>query len=384
MRLLLILLMLVAAAVTGTDAAAQDRLNGRYFGADDATGAIIDIRPSDEGYTGTFYDLNGKSEDFVAEAIGDAAETELFMDQRVVLMRIAPLPYGAQVSLVPYGPDGKLVLEAGRSLGFIREGVRLPEFPADYLSPPRADCRRVAAYSFMVSYEFWPPSGVMYGYNCLPERARTLMRFFPAVKLDVVWKICLAPDNRAALANALRNTGLECAQVIEAVADIQRRDRFDRYKAEVAEERKILSMVMRCAEGYPESKANCERASRQTEGLRPVAAYTDHGAEGVALSPDRCSPATAEVSACFRTSSAGVNMTQQVTALPRLRRNIFRVLLNGHPVRSKIFFGIHVLGFVKHVASLLAGRHVGLVLSRRAIVQQACGTQFLDARQVSR
>lgn len=263
MRLLSTLLAVVVFVLSLTDAHAQDRLNGRYYGIDDATGASIVIRPSGNGYAGTFYDAQGNSEDFKADAIEDAAETVLSMDGRVVLMRMAPLPYGAQVSIVPYGPDGKLIIEASRSLGFLREGVKLPQMPKDGLAPPRSDCTRVGAYGFMVSYEFWPPAGVMNGFNCLPERARTLMRFFPGVKVDVVWKICLAPDNRAALARALQQTGLTCENVVGAVADIQRRNRFSRYKEAVATEREVLTMVMRCAEGYPETKANCERASRQ-------------------------------------------------------------------------------------------------------------------------
>jgi hypothetical protein len=134
--------------------------------------------------------------------------------------------------------------------------------PQDFLPAPRANCQRVAAYSFMVSYEFWEPAGVMNGYLCLPERARTLMRFFPALQLDVVWKICLAPGNEGALSRALRQTGLACPEVIDGIANIQRTGQFERYKAEVKGERETMTLSMRCAEGYPETKANCERAAR--------------------------------------------------------------------------------------------------------------------------
>ncbi len=262
MRFLSMLCVVAVWLVSVSAASAADRLNGRYYGIDDATGATIIIRPSGNGYVGTFYDPQGQSEDFKAEAIDDTAEAELSMDGRVVLLRMAPLPYGAQVSIVPYGPDGKLIIDASRSLGFLREGVRVPEAPKDFLAAPRAGCRRIAAYSFLVSYEFWDPSGVMNGFLCLPERARTLMRFFPAIKLDVVWKICLAPDNNAALSLALRGTGLDCKTVIPAIAGIQRRGQFDRYKKEVAAERRVLTMAMRCGEGYPETKQNCEQAAR--------------------------------------------------------------------------------------------------------------------------
>lgn len=259
------MLCVVVLWLLGTGAAlAADKLNGRYFGIDDATGASITIRPSGSGYTGTFSDAQGNSESFKAEAIDDVAETDLLMDRRVVLVRMSPLPYGIQVTIVPYkDADGALDIDASRSAFFLREGVKAPKAPADFVAAPRAGCQRVAAYSFMVSYEFWPPAGVMNGYLCLPERARTLMRFFPAIKLDVVWKVCLAPDNRAALSRALRGTGLDCKTVIAALAGIQRRNQFDRYKQEVAVERKVMTMAMRCGEGYPETKQNCDWAARE-------------------------------------------------------------------------------------------------------------------------
>ena len=264
MRLMICLVVvLVACGGTIFNASAQETLKGRYFGVDEAAGASITIAPDDEGFRGTFFDPQGNSQDFEADRVDDAAEAVLDMDNRTVLLRMAPLPFGAQVSLVPFDQNGNLILEASRSLGFIREGVRLPEMPTDFIEAPRSPGQTVAGNAFISSYQFWEPSGVANGYVGLPDRFRTLMRMFPAVQLDVIWKLCLAPGADQALGVALRGQGVACPEVLDGIANAQRRGRFNSYKDEVESERRSLRMSVRCADGYVESKENCDAAARR-------------------------------------------------------------------------------------------------------------------------
>ena len=250
-------------------------LVGRYLGVEDAAGAQIDIRPDSEGFRGTFYDAAGRSQRFEADRDGDTAEAVLDMDGRTVLLRMAPLPYGAEVALIPFDAQGRLVIEAGRVLAFVREGVRLPKRPADYLDPPREPGQRIAGNSFLASYEFWDPTGVRNGYLALPERFRVLVRMFPAVQLDVIWKLCLAPGADQALAMALRGQGVACPEVIDTMATLQRAGRFGDYKADVSSEKEVLRTSVRCADGYVESKPVCDAAaaelSRAAVSLRTAA-----------------------------------------------------------------------------------------------------------------
>ena len=88
------------------------------------------------------------------------------------------------------------------------------------------------------------------------------MQMFPAVRLDVIWKICLSSNNREALARALRGTAVSCDQVRKSIDGMQRSGRFEAYKKEVKRERDSLAMSIRCAEGYPETRGNCERAAK--------------------------------------------------------------------------------------------------------------------------
>lgn len=254
---------LLATAVAGGVAAAQDTLDGTYLGIDDAAGARIRIAPDPGGFTGTFRDAQGNSQDFKADRVDDAAEAVLDMDGQTVLMRIAPLPFGAQVSIVPLRPDGSLAMEFSRALGFVREGVELPDKPDNFVEAPQMPGERVAGNAFVESYQFWSPEGVVNGYLALPDRFRTLMRMFPAVQLDVIWKLCLAADGDRALGTALRGQDVACPEVVETIARVQRRNRFDDYKAEVDAEREALQSSIRCADGYVASRSTCDAAARR-------------------------------------------------------------------------------------------------------------------------
>ncbi|MFQ5565350.1 MAG: hypothetical protein ACE5EU_03205 [Paracoccaceae bacterium] len=253
---------LTALLATGVAAAAKE-LSGFYYGVQDAAGASIEIRPDPEGYLGIFFDAHGNSQEFAADRSGDVAEAVLDMDGRTVLMRMVPLPYGAEVAIIPFDDTGSLVIAAGRILNFVRSGLSVPEPGPDYVEAPRDDSRRISANGFLASYEFWHPTGVRNGYLSLPERFRTVMRLFPAVQLDLIWKLCLAPGADRALAIALRGQGVACEEVIEGIAASQRSGKFANYKAEVAQQKATLRMSVRCADGYPESKQNCDRAARE-------------------------------------------------------------------------------------------------------------------------
>jgi hypothetical protein len=254
---------LLAAAVSGGVAAAQDRLAGTYLGIDDAQGARIRIAPDPGGYSGTFHDPQGRSQSFQADRVEDAAEAVLDMDGQTVLMRIAPLPFGAQVSIIPLRPDGSMALEFSRSLGFVREGVELPKKPDAFVEAPQLPGERVAGNAFVESYQFWSPEGVVNGYLGLPDRFRTLLRMFPAVQLDVIWKLCLAADADRALGIALRGQDVACPEVVGAIAGVQRENRFDDYKAEVDAEREALQTSIRCADGYVASRRTCDDAAKR-------------------------------------------------------------------------------------------------------------------------
>lgn len=251
----------VALAAAGAPAWAQDALDGRYFGIKEGEGARIEIAPDSDGFRGKFFDAAGRSQSFEADRNGVLAEAVLDMGGETVLMRVDPKPYGADVALIPVDARGELIFASARFLTFLREGLSLPEPPPDYVGPPIDARNRIAANSFLASYEFWPPEGVRDGYLSLPPRFRTLMSLFPAVQLDVIFKLCLADNGGPALSQALRGQGVACAEVVEGMAAMQRNGSFNGFKQEVAAENKTLRLAVRCADGYVVSKAECDQAS---------------------------------------------------------------------------------------------------------------------------
>lgn len=254
--------LLAASLLLAAPAAGAETLSGAYYGIDAADGASLTIEPTEEGYRGTFFDAYGNSQAFEAEKKGEVAQTTLKMDGREVLLMVDPVPFGAKVTVVPYNAEGKLDVGLGRQLDFVRGELALPEPGPDFVAAP-ADARgRITGNSFLASYEFWAPEGVRNGYLSLPERFRTLMRLFPAVQLDVIWKLCLAPDAGRALAVALRGQGVSCAEVTEGIARAQQSGSFDRFKAEVRAEKAKLRTNVRCADRYPVPKETCDSAAR--------------------------------------------------------------------------------------------------------------------------
>ncbi len=256
-------------------APAQDTLSGRYLGVQDGAGASIEIAPDSGGFKGVFYDSAGKSQSFEADRVGDSAEAVLDMDGRTVLLRMNPKPYGADVALVPFLANGELDPSSALALTFVHKGLDVPETPEDYVDPPGNTVRRFAANSFLASYEFWSPEGVRNGYMSLSSRFRTLMSLFPAVQLDIIFKLCLARDADEALATALRGQGVACSEVVDGMAKAQRNGSFAGFKQEVAAQRDLLRTTVRCGDGYLMSKTECDSAaaavSRQATSLETSA-----------------------------------------------------------------------------------------------------------------
>lgn len=257
LRLIVVVMALIAGPM-----AAQDRLDGRYTGVEAAAGATLDIAPDAEGFRGTYRDATGKAQDFVADREGESALAVLDLDGGTVLMRVTPLPYGVEVALVPITQAGAVQLDQTRTESFLREGLSLPQVSPDFVAAPSDGNGRITGWSFLASYEFWDPEGVRNGYLSLAPRMQTLFRLFPAVQLDVIWKLCLARDAEAALGIALRGAQVGCAEVIEGIAESQRSLRFGAYKAAVAEDLVVLRRAVRCADRYPEPKEVCDESAR--------------------------------------------------------------------------------------------------------------------------
>jgi len=244
-------------------ASAGSGLDGRYFGVDAAEGAMLEIAPEGTGFEGVFRDRRGRRAAFTADRRGESAQAIVEIGDGTVLIRVNPMPYGADVALIPFDGQGRLRMDEAEFLNLVREGLDVPRLPEGYRDAPRDTRTSVTANSFLISYEFWTPTGVRNGYLGLPGRFRTVIRLFPAVQLDVIWKLCLAPQADRALAEALRGQGVDCETIREGLAEMQRNGRFNAFKREVQAAKEVLLRSVRCADRYVMEKSVCERAARQ-------------------------------------------------------------------------------------------------------------------------
>lgn len=249
--------LVLALAAGGAGAAPSVILEGRYTGTDEAAGLAVTIAPDSEGFTGTWHGRAG-AQDFLADRRGDIAEAVLDLPGGTTLMRLAPQPYGAEAVLIPVARDGQLRTGQGRLLRFLAEGVESARLPEGHKLAPTPEARgQITGVAFLRSYRWWRPAGVARGYLALSESDRALIRLFAPVQLDLIWKLCLAPNADTAAGRALRGAEIGCPEARAGLAAAQRAGRYRAYRAEVAEARRSLIRAMRCARGERAQGLDC-------------------------------------------------------------------------------------------------------------------------------
>ena len=116
---------------------------------------------------------------------------------------------------------------------------------------------------FLASYQFWEPEGVANGFDNIGARYRTVLRMFPQIHADVLWKLCQAQTQRGLLAEALRGQGAGCAEIQATVARLQDGGRFSDWKAAVDREISQLMPAVQCSRGYIVKESVCGPASKR-------------------------------------------------------------------------------------------------------------------------
>lgn len=255
---------LAALALTLWAQAALAQLDGAYLGLGAAEGWRLEIATEGDAYAVTLTEPDGARRAFGADRLGDGAEGVAMLSSGEALLRIAPQAVGVQVVAIPF--DGVRTLDAGRTqtLAFRRADVALPQQPRRFLPAPTGPVRAFDARAFVESYPFWEPQGALWAYEALEPRHRTVVRLFPLVQTDLLWKLCQSPQRGAGLAEALRGQGVVCADVVDAIAAAQAGGAFDRFKADVAKERALLVETLDCGDSYVAHGPNCPKAAQET------------------------------------------------------------------------------------------------------------------------
>ncbi len=253
-------------ALLGVDAA-RAQFEGAWRGLGEARDMRLRLETDGDTLRGVFTDRDGAARDFEARRVGQVAEAEIAVEGGRVFLRIRPRGAGLEVALAPVGDgeDGAVLdLRDARALAFIPQDARIPDTPRWYMAPPEAPPRTIDALGFAASYAFWDAQQAAWGYAALAPRWRTVMRLFPLVQADLLWKLCSAPQRPAALGEALAGQGVACRDVLGAVEAMQRAGRFMPFKDAVAREQAVLMTTLDCADDLTRTRAACAQAAAET------------------------------------------------------------------------------------------------------------------------
>ncbi|MEO0682095.1 MAG: hypothetical protein AAF192_16950 [Pseudomonadota bacterium] len=237
-------------------------LAGTYKGLGSARG--MELRINEGTRPGGFFrDSNGTEAEIGGGWRDGGLEFLLNFPGRPVFARAVPVTLGLQLTVVPFGADGAPDGAEARILAFVREGVRVPEQPPLYQPAPVRDDGESDPDVFLASYQFWEPDGVVNGFSNIGARYRTILRMFPQVHADVLWKLCQSARRQDLVAEALRGQGARCADILETVDRLQRSGRFTAWKQAVEQQIAELIVPVQCARGYVVREAICAPASRR-------------------------------------------------------------------------------------------------------------------------
>lgn len=249
----------------GVPSTALAQFAGRYVGIDAAQGMRIEMEAPRSGQTrGTLRRPDGTSLRFAGEVIGDTLEASVTEGGVRSYLRLVAEPIGALMVLVPFDSQNQLRVDQTETFAFIREGVSMPAPPERFLPPPDRPVPYIDPRAFVSSYPFWPPRSVAMAYEGLEPRYRSVVKLFPVVQADLLWKLCASPERTPGIAEALRGQGLTCAEVDTIFRTMQAGDGFDRFKRSVASESRLLMQTLGCADDRRRNDPACRAAAQET------------------------------------------------------------------------------------------------------------------------
>jgi len=266
LRAPLLIVLLLWAALAGA-------VEGDYRGVGVAEGMALTVARDGSAYRAALVDAAGVRTEFDAAPVGAGMEGEADLAFGRALVRVTPEAVGVALVVVPFDADGALLADERFALAFRRADVDAPAPPDRYLPPPQQPLAVIDARAFVDSYPFWPPQAVAWGYGAVKPALRTVIRLFPLVQADILWKMCASPVRGAALGEALRGQGLDCRRINAFMTRAQAGETFDRFKRDVAAARDGLMVALACAENLARNDPRCA-ASAEDIARRAVSMET--------------------------------------------------------------------------------------------------------------
>ncbi len=243
---------IVVFAGLAVPAVAQQRLDGTYQGLDQAHGLTLQL----SGVNGRVSAPDGSGQAIQGRMQNGSVVADLIFRGKRGTARMTPKGIGLGFIWTPQDGTGDIVF------AFKRQGLELPTPPAGFMPQPAPGTRNVDPSRFLASYEFWEPDAVSAVYDSVGEQYRALIRLFPAVQTDLIWKLCQSRTTARELGEALRGEGVTCGQIDKTLKDAQQSDAFNRFKRRVHAERADAMLAVECARGIHQARICIDAAQR--------------------------------------------------------------------------------------------------------------------------
>ncbi len=240
-----------------TLASAQERIGGVYYGLDHAQGLTIQLQDNGSTASGRISAADGSGQAITGTRQGGSFVTDLIFRGKRGSARIIPKDLGLGVTWTAQDGSGEIVF------AFLRQGLELPAPPPGYIPEPFPGAQ-IEPHTFLASYEFWSPDVVASVYDNIDEQYRAIIRLFPVIHTDMIWKLCQSSIQPRELGEALRGEGVTCAQVDKRLKAAQKTGAFNGFKHRVNAQRTDAMRAVECARGIHQPHI-CVEAARRTQ-----------------------------------------------------------------------------------------------------------------------
>ncbi len=257
------LIRLIALLCLFVAGAARAEFPGRYVGIGAAEGMALELEAARGARLDGAITLgDGERRRFRGEQVGVVVEGALAFDEGAAFLQIVEDGVGVAVRITPVDGEGRMIESRAVGYAFVPEGTAMPDLPDRFVAEPTRPVRAIDAEAFVSSYPFWTPRGAALGYEAVAERYRTMIRLYPMVQTDLLWKMCRSPERTPGIAEALGGEGATCRDVLSALPEGSAA--LARFRRDVEPERALLKTALHCADRIVNPPPRCAEAGRET------------------------------------------------------------------------------------------------------------------------
>ena len=151
-----------------------------------------------------------------------------------------------------------------------RSDLVLPEKGRFYRNAPEKDDYFLSSPNFIDSYAFWTGEEVAHAYELLSYKEQGIIKLFPYVSAEILFKLCRAPLKNAGVIKLTKHHNISCNNISDAFYNLYNSINFKDFYIHLAQEKKLLSNIFACNHGLtPPPKCRIFQKSLSNQALSP-------------------------------------------------------------------------------------------------------------------